>query len=64
VLKPEEVEAIRAAVGDSIEKQWIAEASGRGAPAAEFFADYKATLAKHEAEARYVSGVKRCAEAG
>lgn len=64
VLSDDEIETIRAAVGDSIEKKWIEEASARGAPAADFFADYKATLAKYEAEAKYVSGVKRCAEAG
>ncbi|APH73485.1 hypothetical protein BSQ44_20500 [Aquibium oceanicum] len=63
VLSPEETETIREAVGDSIEKKWIEEASARGAPAAEFLEDYKATLAKHEAEATYVSGVKRCADA-
>lgn len=64
VLSDEEIATIKDAVGTSIEDQWVAEASGRGAPAAEFLADYKATLAKHEAEASYVSGVKRCAEAG
>ncbi len=64
VLTDEEIETIKTAVGTSIEDQWVAEASGRGAPAAEFLEDYKATLARHEAEATYVSGVKRCAEAG
>lgn len=64
VLSDEEIETIKAAVGTSIEEQWVSEASGRGAPAAEFLDDYKATLAKYEAKATYVSGVKRCAEAG
>ena len=64
VLGDADVEKIRAQVGDKINERWVADASARGVDAASFFKDYTETLAKFEKEATYVSGVKRCAEAG
>lgn len=63
VLSDADIAAIKEKVGNQINDKWIADATARGADAAPFFADYTATLAKYEKEAKYVSGVKRCAEA-
>jgi len=61
VMPDAEIAKIRASIGDRINQLWIKDATARGAPAAAFFDDYIATLRKHEAQSRYVSGVKRCA---
>jgi TRAP-type C4-dicarboxylate transport system substrate-binding protein len=63
VLSDADVQKIRVAIGDTINKRWISDASARGVDAGAFFADYTKRLAKFEKEASYVSGVKRCAEA-
>jgi len=64
VLSDADVESIRTQVGEQINDKWVADATARGVDAAAFFKDYRETLAKYEKEATYVSGVKRCAEAG
>lgn len=63
VLPDADIQRIREMVGEQINDLWIKDASARGVDAAAFFDDYRATLARHEAEASYVSGVVRCAQA-
>mgnify|MGYP002632176097 CR=1 FL=1 len=63
-LPEEDIKKISTLVGDKIAKQWIAETNKRGLDAQAFFADYRKTLTKFEKQATYVSGVKRCADAG
>lgn len=62
VLPAADVETIRTAIGDSIEKDWIKTAEARGADAGAFLTEYKAKLAEYEAKVDYISGVKRCAD--
>lgn len=61
VMPDAEIAKIRTAVGDRINQLWIKDATARGAQAAAFFEDYVTTLKKHEAQSKYVPGVKRCA---
>jgi TRAP-type C4-dicarboxylate transport system substrate-binding protein len=63
VLSEEDHQAIRDAVGNSINQLWIDDVSSRGIDAEAFFSAYTERLKRHEAEVSYVSGVKRCAEA-
>lgn len=59
-----EVEAWKAEVGDTIKDAWRATVLERGVTAEvvdAFYADYTATLAKYEADSKYVLGVAKCA---
>ncbi|MEX0954991.1 MAG: C4-dicarboxylate TRAP transporter substrate-binding protein [Rhizobiaceae bacterium] len=64
LLPGEDIANVGEMVGDRINQLWIEDATARDVDAAAFFDDYTETLARHEAEVDYVSGVKRCAEAG
>jgi len=60
VLPEQEVQKLKDTVGDKITKAWVKQASESGAPAQAFLKEYMDTLAKYEAEAKYIPGVRRC----
>lgn len=60
VFPDQEIDKMKAQIGDQIQKLWTKDTAARGAAAEPFLADYLATLRKYEARSKYVSGVKRC----
>lgn len=64
VLPDEDIDRIRAAVGDSIVQDWVETAEARGVDAEDFLAEYTEKLAMYEEQVDYVSGVNRCADRG
>ena len=61
VFADQDIDKMKAQIGDQIQKLWVKDATTRGAAAEPFLADYLGTLRKYESQSKYVSGVKRCA---
>ncbi len=62
VFPQDEVAKMKEQIGDRIHQLWVKDSSARGANSEAFLKDYLATLKKYEGQAKYVSGVTRCAE--